>query len=704
MWLIVAIALSTPSIIEVTSDRQRSLNEAVHHLIDPVHDLSAQEVLHDYHNGALAEAQTLSLGFDAATHWFVAHIRNSSAEAEWIFELEYPLLDKVEIYIQRSSGDLETAIVGDQIPFSERFFPSRYLHIPLELASEEVVTIAWRIQTESSIIGGARLVPESSWIRSRSTEADLRLAVYGLLFMLMFSQVLIGLWAGDKGAFFVGASAGGALITTIGLDGLGPQLFLFLPLEGRDLFTLVGVATMGASLCQLFVHLFTTQTKSPIRTRLLQAVTVIYATLGLLIPFQGYSISMSLAVLAVPTALLLMETLIWANRQRLRVAYIADLALLLIIVPPFVSSQRYAGTLANSSLLDNLNALGMGSGFLVLSLAVADRLLQSRRERDEMTGSIENAESALKSLRHAKHVLEASNLQLTKDMDMASVKLTQADQMATLGTMMAGVIHDMNNPLQFISDLDEVYTEEHAALKTQILDLLGDDASEEAENLRQQLLARFQKLEHSTADLKLGTTRLKSLSEAIRNSSRRDPSASFHPLRPIVDEAITIIGSKLKLHTISCDIADDLSVYVTRSQLSQILINLVGNARDATQHKYERNGVIDYHPWIRVTGHSSLNAQKPGTIIRIEDNGDGITPTLQNKIFEPFFTTKPVNQGTGLGLSIIKRLIESHGGSVAVGFSDIGGAQFEIFFPNPCSDESAVILENSETREASKIA
>lgn len=704
MWLVLATVLSNLPVVEVTPQDSTSLNDSVYHLIDPAHELSVLKVLEEYENQSLSKAQTLSLGFDDATHWFVTQIENRSGETDWIFELEYPLLDQVDIYVKRDNSRLETATVGDRRPVSERYFPTRFLHIPLTMEPDERLTVAWRIQTESSMIGGARLSPESTWVRSRSTESDFRIAIYGLLFMLMFSQVLIGLWAGDRGALFIGISAGGALVTTIGLDGLGPQIFVMLPLEGRDLFTLVGVATMGTGLCQLFIHLFETPSHSRARTRLLQVVSGAYLILALLIPIEGYGISTFLALLTLPTALVLTETLIWANRQRLRVAYIADIALILMIAPPFISSQRYAGRLENSNLLDNLNAIGLGSGFLILSLAVADRLLQSRRERQEMIGEIAVAQDALKSLNRTKQNLEMSNLRLTKDMDLASIKLTQADQMATLGTMMAGVIHDMNNPLQFISDLDEVYSAEHQALQTQIMNLIGDDVGDEANLLRQQLLTRFQALDHANADLKLGTKKLKSLSEAIRNSSRRDPSASFHSLRPIVDEAVTIIGSKLKLHTISCDIADNLSIYVTRSQMSQILINLVGNARDATQQKYERNGVIDYHPWIKITGCSSVANERPGTLLTVEDNGDGITEALQEKVFEPFFTTKPVNIGTGLGLSIIKRLIESHGGGIEVTRSELGGAKFELFFPHPQADELAIILDPQKPLEASRIA
>ena len=191
----------------------------------------------------------------------------------------------------------------------------------------------------------------------------------------------------------------------------------------------------------------------------------------------------------------------------------------------------------------------------------------------------------------------------------------------------------------------------------------------------------------------------------MRNSARRDPTPGHHPLRAIVEECITIIGSKLKLHTLSCDIPDNLLVYVTRSQLSQILINLISNARDATQEKYDQQAILDYHPWIQIAAEKMTKKGKAGIVIRVEDNGDGISADNADKVFEAFFTTKAVGVGTGLGLSIIQRLVTNHGGEIDVGVSSLGGAKFELFFPDPISTEGAVNDHDSPNHAVtSKIA
>jgi len=146
-------------------------------------------------------------------------------------------------------------------------------------------------------------------------------------------------------------------------------------------------------------------------------------------------------------------------------------------------------------------------------------------------------------------------------------------------------------------------------------------------------------------------------------------------------------------------------VYVTRSQLSQILINLMSNARDATQEKYDQQHFADYHPWIQISAFETEVNGSQGTMVSVEDNGDGISDQNVDKVFEPFFTTKPVNVGTGLGLSIIKRLVSNHGGQLTVGASSLGGAKFDIFFPAPQDKSLAISIdERMHPSERSKIA
>ena len=158
--LILSIVLTAQSTM-VSESGFSSLNNNTHHLIDPTLELSVNDVLKDYTSNQTRRASSLSLGFDDAAHWFIASVENSTTTTKWILEFEYPLLDFIDIYTVRSDGSVEQTRIGDRFPFSERYFPSRFLHLPLDVAQNETVTLLWRIQTKTSLIAGARIAPES---------------------------------------------------------------------------------------------------------------------------------------------------------------------------------------------------------------------------------------------------------------------------------------------------------------------------------------------------------------------------------------------------------------------------------------------------------------------------------------------------------------------------------------------------------------
>ena len=687
MWSWVFIALITTPSAELSAEGFTSLNSQTHHLKEIGEELNVNAVYQRFVNRELERTDTLSLGFDDATHWFVTNVSNSTEQSAWILEFEYPLLDSIDVYVIRSSGQIEASQIGDRRPFSERYFPTRFLHLPFTLEQDESITLLWRIKTQTSLIAGARIAPHDLWLPARSVESDLRIFVYGILFAIAVFLVTLSVWTGTTGPLYVGLSAAFVLVAILNLEGLGSRFLAFLPIDIRKVLTLVSLSLIGASMLMLLSALFNLKNLAPRRNGLLLNSSIGFLSVAVITIIVGYKIAKLYPLLMLIMAVIFLETLFWANRQKLRAAYVSNAALALIILPPIFNSQRYSGVLENYPLFDNANAIGFSLGFLAFSLAIADQMLLQRRERKAMQDDIQAAHSALESIEKTKVQLEAQNLLLNQEMKDAAQKLTDADQMATLGTMMTGIIHDMNNPLQFISDLDQSYETRHRELKALLDSLLGDAEGPEADNLREVIENHFSDLSRSTADLKLGTTKLKALSKAMRNSARRDPSPAHHALRPIVDECITIIGSKLKLHTLTCDVPEDLMIYVTRSQLSQILINLISNARDATQERYDQQPGVDYHPWIQITAQERPLHARDGIVLLVEDNGTGISAEITEKIFESFFTTKEVGLGTGLGLSIIRRLVENHGGTITIGESSLGGARFELFFPLPKPEE-----------------
>ncbi|WP_096702085.1 ATP-binding protein [Magnetospirillum sp. 15-1] len=256
----------------------------------------------------------------------------------------------------------------------------------------------------------------------------------------------------------------------------------------------------------------------------------------------------------------------------------------------------------------------------------------------------------------------------------AQAQLIQQEKMASLGRLIAGVAHELNNPISF------VYGNVHALSKysariAAYLDAIHAGCDEaERENLRAELridatLADLPGLMEGTAE---GAQRV---ADIVRSLKRLSFSAGAKPevfdLGEVVAKAVQWSGSGKKgVAAIDLDLPDSLGVRGTPGQLHQVIVNLIENALDAVAG--------------RLGGRVAITGKVEGgkAMLTIEDNGPGIPPDVVTKVFDPFFTTKPVGKGTGLGLWISYGIIRDHGGGLDVGTSALGGARFTIDLPS----------------------
>ena len=182
--------------------------------------------------------------------------------------------------------------------------------------------------------------------------------------------------------------------------------------------------------------------------------------------------------------------------------------------------------------------------------------------------------------------------------------------------------------------------------------------------------------------------RIKEIHGAIRNQARTDEEELPFSLETIVAECLTITNVKLKFIEVERVGLEGVQLRCIRSQMSQVLTNLISNAADALSESSSLSSAEGGNTAIRVSFHWSADG---GSELSVEDSGPGVPPERAEKIWEPFFTTKSVNHGTGLGMPIVKRIIERHGFEIRLSRSEsLGGARFTIVIPpEAASPESA---------------
>jgi PAS domain S-box-containing protein len=292
------------------------------------------------------------------------------------------------------------------------------------------------------------------------------------------------------------------------------------------------------------------------------------------------------------------------------------------------------------------------------------------------------AESAL---RESESKLKAQALELEialRELQQTQSQLIQTEKMSSLGQLVAGIAHEINNPINFVhGNVNSAH--DYMTDLISLLNLYHDHYPQPVEAIYRK--SEEMELDFIMTDLpkvlksmQVGTDRITKIVHSLRNFSRLD-EAEHKPvdIHEGLENTILILQYKLKGKT------GDLNVEIIKEygelplvkcfagQLNQVFMNILSNAIDALPK-------TTINPTIRIK--TDLVGDR--VVIAIADNGVGITPDIQKRLFDPFFTTKPIGQGTGLGLAISYQIIvEKHQGTLQC-FSELGkGTEFRIEIP-----------------------
>jgi two-component system sensor histidine kinase PhcS len=250
----------------------------------------------------------------------------------------------------------------------------------------------------------------------------------------------------------------------------------------------------------------------------------------------------------------------------------------------------------------------------------------------------ERARMQLFALQH--EVLEKNASLLSTNQALAQVKghMMQQEKMAALGTLSAGLLHEVNNPVNYSM----------MALNIALMD---------------PLVASSADLKESLSDAKEGMQRVQSIVTDLKTFAYQKPGADSKRIflfEKALQSARRLTGFELKGVEIKIDLPMDTHVVGDEPAMIGVLVNLLGNAGLAL-HKAR-----DSHPEREM--HIAIRAEHVGTRlqVRVRDNGTGIASANLSRVFEPFFTTREVGQGLGLGLSVCYAIVQRHGGLLAV--------------------------------------
>ena len=257
----------------------------------------------------------------------------------------------------------------------------------------------------------------------------------------------------------------------------------------------------------------------------------------------------------------------------------------------------------------------------------------------------------------------------------AQQQLLHSEKMASLGRLVAGVAHELNNPISFVLGNVHALSRYSDRLRTYLEAVHAGEAPARLAEMRGKL-----RIEHLLNDLPSliegtleGAQRTADIVNGLKRFSAMDPEARAPvPLNEVIERAIHWV-SKGTAPSFEMKWTPGPACMVTGSagQLQQVLMNLLQNACDAAANRAGESPVL----WIDTEQDGSWAR------LRLRDNGPGVPPEHLTRIFDPFFTTKPVGKGTGLGLSISYGIVEQHGGRLSARNHPDGGAEFTLELP-----------------------
>jgi signal transduction histidine kinase len=361
-----------------------------------------------------------------------------------------------------------------------------------------------------------------------------------------------------------------------------------------------------------------------------------------------------------------------------------------------------------SSEIELIEAVAAQVGIAVAQASLLDKETRTAAQLAEQNTALQLSEARANT--------KATELeQALEELQRTQAQLVQTEKMSSLGELVAGVAHEINNPVSFITG-NINYACEYIQDLLQVVNLYQQHYPEPVEVIQDEveevdLEFVIKDLPNLMRSMKVGADRLHEIVLSLRNFSRLDEAEmKLADIHEGIDSTLLILKNRLKAKGESPEIQVIKEYGVLplvecyAGQLNQVFMNLISNAIDALESKgkeekdnsfqpnCEKNQQVNQclitAPTIKISTEATSDNW---VVIRIADNGAGMTEEVQKKLFDPFFTTKPLGKGTGLGLSISYQIIvEKHGGKLQC-ISKLGqGTQFVIGIPMRHPDKEMV--------------
>jgi two-component system NtrC family sensor kinase len=686
--------------IQITGDRQSSvLAENIEFLEDDTNKMSAEDVLKtDKFQRTSNQIPVFQINVKNA--WFKMDVANQSASNSLFLDIAYSNLSKVTLYRIDSGKANMLAIDGNAVATDSVQRKTTHFIFDLQLPQGSKGSYLLHINSEHPIIIPASIHTYESLNETLNTQTLVAGIYMGVMLVMFLYNLFIFSATRDRNYLLYIFYIFFLTLAQSTLAGYGFR-FLWPDYPSINHYAVVVTSSLSAISGLLFTMQFLqTAVNSNLYHRIMQGLIAIYF-LGMGICLFTSYLPVSYVILNINGILVvitILGTCIYLIKQRYRPAIFYIIAWIFFLFAFLILILRNFAILPYNNF--TTYSLYVGSSFEValLAIALADKINNLRREKElsqaeslrtlqENEKLIINQNSLLeKKVSERTDELLKSNESLHSAMEElkdAQIQLVDAEKMASLGQLTAGIAHEINNPINFVKsnigplqmDIDDLVSIIDAYKP--LHDMAPEEMPEklkEVKKLKDKIDIEYLKSEvdNLVNGIRDGAERTVEIVKGLRTFSRLDEGEiKTVNIYEGLDSTIVLLRNMLNENIIiEKDYQADGVIECFPGKLNQVFMNIISNAIHAIKLKNERHE----KNYIRIFSRD-VDGQLE---LHIKDTGVGMSEEVKRKIFDPFFTTKEVGEGTGLGLSIVYKIIFMHYGKIDVITSPGNGAEFVI--------------------------
>jgi two-component system NtrC family sensor kinase len=641
-----------------------------------------------------------NLGITSARIWVKLDIQNQSDTKNLFLLVEQPSIDKIVLYYIAPDQKWHQISLGEYKRYKDRIIDNPNYIFPLDIAVGQSSVFYLSINSKDQIQLPLLLGTERS-ILDETLVQNLLFGMYaGIILIMMLYNLFVAFTVRDSSyiyyiiyIFFVG-------LTQFFFEGLA---FKFLWPESPWLANYSSILVpffSGISTLIFFQKFLLSKKYTPKLNYGIDAYIFIYAIVCIIGMSGNYSLGivlMQMTALSASLYVLFVANVIRRKGYRPAVFFLLGYSIFLFSVVAFV--LRNFNVIPYNGFTSYILEIGSVIQITLLSFALADKINFFRNENEQaQQQALEISKENERLIREQNIELEIqvnkrteelqnsnSTLNLTlKELKEAQSQLVDAEKMAGLGQLTAGIAHEINNPINFVTsnikplelDINDLYD---VIQQYEELDPEKDMHEQLARvnQFKKQIDIDFIKTEINSllSGIGEGAKRTAEIIRSLKNFSRLDESDTKPvDLNEGIDSTLVLLRSTVPDHVkIVRELKATSLVECLPGKINQVFMNLITNAIQAIKTKPNP----DPTEYLYIATWEEEEQIK----ISIRDTGHGMTEETKQKIFEPFFTTKAVGEGTGLGLSIVFSIIEKHKGHIDVVTKVNYGTEFILTLP-----------------------